>query len=170
MPYKTMPLHSGNQDKRPSWDTYFMQIVDAVSERATCDRGKSGALIVKDKRIIATGYVGAPSLAKDCYEVGHLFEERINNSGIVKQHCIRTIHAEQNAITSAARYGIALEAATLYCTMEPCFVCAKLIIASGIKRVVAKYKYHAAEDTRMLFKESDIIFDLLNDQILNYKS
>ncbi len=110
--------------------------VDEVAKRATCDRGKSGCLIVKDKRILCSGYVGSPPGFPHCDEAGHLLKKVINDDGSISRHCVRTIHAEQNAICQAAKYGIPLEGTTLYCTMEPCRVCAMLIISVGVKKVV----------------------------------
>ena len=123
---------------RPSWDDYFLSLVDQVATRATCDRGKSGCVVVRDKRIICTGYVGSPSGMPHCDEVGHDLKQVIDDDGTVRQHCVRTVHAEQNAIVQAARYGLRLEGTTVYCSMEPCRVCAMLIASTGIDRVVAR--------------------------------
>lgn len=156
------------QKSRPSWDEYFIELVDKVAERATCDRGKSGCVIVKDKRILCTGYVGSPPGLAHCDEAGHQLKKVINEDGSISQHCVRTIHAEQNAIAQAAKYGIPLQDTTLYCSMEPCRVCAMLIISVGIKRVVAKKKYHAAQDTRDLFKKADIELIVIDNRIEKY--
>ena len=153
---------------RPSWDEYFIRLVDEVAKRATCDRGKSGCVIVKDKRILCTGYVGSPPGLPHCNDIGHLIKKVIDDDTTVRQHCMRTIHAEQNAICQAARYGIALEGTTLYCSMEPCRVCAMLIISVGIKKVVAKKKYHAANDTRSLFNQAGIELIILKDKVNYY--
>ena len=93
---------------RPSWDDYFLKLVDEVGARATCDRGKSGCVVVRDKRIICTGYVGSPSGMPHCDDVGHDFKQVIDDDGTARQHCVRTVHAEQNAIVQAARYGLQL--------------------------------------------------------------
>ncbi len=156
--------------KRPSWDEYFMQIVDAVAQRATCDRGKSGAVIVKDKQILSTGYVGAPAGLPHCDEVGHLMMKYIDDSGKESMHCVRTTHAEQNAIVQAAKHGIAINGGTIYCTMEPCLTCAKMIINAGIKRVVAKKRYHAAQLTREFFKQAGVKLEVLNDEVMKYNN
>lgn len=105
-----------NQDSyvRPSWDEYFMEIASTVAKRATCDRGRSGCIIVKNRQILVTGYVGSPRGLPHCDDVGHLFKKTIHEDGSVTNHCVRTVHAEQNAITQAARLGIALEGGTLY--------------------------------------------------------
>ncbi len=117
---------------RPDWDDYFIDMMDTVATRATCDRGRSGCIIVRDRRIISTGYVGSPAGLSHCDDVGHLMKQVIDDDGTTRQHCMRTIHAEQNAICQAAKHGISLEGSTLYCKMEPCRVCAMLIISCGI--------------------------------------
>src|SRR3989344_2355826 len=96
-------------NKRPSWDEYFMQIAEAVGKRATCDRGRSGAIIVKDKHILATGYVGSPKGLPHCDDVGHLIKEVKHENGDITKHCLRTSHAEMNAICQAAKQGVSIE-------------------------------------------------------------
>jgi dCMP deaminase len=154
---------------RPSWDEYFLRLVDEVARRATCDRGKSGCVIVKDKRILCTGYVGSPPGFPHCNEAGHLLKKIIDDDGTERQHCVRTIHAEQNAICQAARYGISLQGTTLYCTMEPCRVCTMLIISVGIKKVVARRKYHAAQESRDLLKKAKIPLIVLENRYEDYQ-
>ena len=154
---------------RPSWDEYFIKLVDEVAKRATCDRGMSGCIIVKDRRILCTGYVGSPPGFPHCSEEGHLLKKVIDEDGTVRQHCMRTIHAEQNAICQAARYGIPLAGTTLYCTMEPCRVCTMLIISSGITKVVAKKMYHAAHETRKLFTKAGIELIVIEDTTEEYE-
>lgn len=156
--------------KRPSWDSYFLELVAAVAKRATCDRGRSGCLIIKDKRIICTGYVGSPSGLAHCDEVSHLLKKVVDDDGTIRMHCVRTIHAEQNAICQAARHGISLAGATLYCTMEPCRTCAMLIASSGIRRVVAANRYHAAQDTREIFATTGIILTLHSEEMMRYEN
>jgi len=153
---------------RPSWDEYFIGLVREVAKRATCDRGKSGCLIVRDKRIICTGYVGSPAGMPHCDEAGHLMKRVMDDAGAESQHCVRTIHAEQNAICQAARHGTALDGATLYCTMEPCRTCAMLIISTGIRRVVAERRYHAAQDTREMFQAAGVELSVLYDEVASY--
>jgi dCMP deaminase len=155
---------------RPSWDDYFIGLVAAVARRATCDRGKSGCIIVKDKRILCSGYVGSPPGLPHCDEIGHLLKKVIDEDGTVRQHCMRTIHAEQNAICQAAKYGISLEGTTLYCSMEPCRTCAMLIISAGIEKVVAQKKYHAGHDTRNLFKQAGIELIVMHDKVQHYNN
>jgi len=155
---------------RPSWDEYFMEITRAVALRATCDRGKSGSIIVRNKKIISTGYVGAPKGMKHCDEAGHLMKGVINQDGSETQHCIRGTHAEQNAIIQAALHGVSTNGATIYCKMEPCLDCAKAIINAGIVRVVAEKKYHKSELTRQFFKEADVELVVLSDDTEKYEN
>ncbi len=145
-----------------------MGLVEEVAKRATCDRGHAGCIIVKDKRIMATGYVGSPPGLEHCDEAGHLLRRVIDEDGTERQHCVRTTHAEQNAICQAARYGIALDGATLYCKMEPCRVCAMLIISVGIRRVVARRRYHAGQDTRDMLHAAGVELAVLEDAVEAY--
>ena len=138
---------------RPNWDEYFLNIVDSISLRATCDRGKAGCVITKNNRILVTGYVGAPSGLPDCSEVGHMLEDVIHVDGTKSTHCHRTIHSEMNGILQAARIGVSLEGSTLYCTMTPCMRCAMAIIQVGITRVVCKQKYQLSDVSEKLFKK-----------------
>jgi dCMP deaminase len=154
---------------RPNWDRYFLDLCEAVSKRATCDRGRSGCVIVKDKRIMTTGYVGAPSGLPHCDEAGHDMRKVLDDNGNVTQHCVRTLHAEQNAIIQAARFGIPLEGATLYCKMTPCRTCAMMIINAGIKRVVCEKRYHADEDTKQMLKQARVELTVLNDKVEKYR-
>ena len=109
---------------RPTWDEYFMDLANTAAKRATCDRGRSGCIIVRDKQVLVTGYVGSPKGMPHCDEVGHLFKKVYHEDNSITQHCVRTVHAEQNAICQAARRGIALNKGTLYCKMTPCRTCA----------------------------------------------
>ena len=161
-------LAKKRRDNRPGWDEYFLGIIQEVAKRATCDRGKSGCLIVKDKRILATGYVGSPAGMPHCDEAGHMLRDVIAPDGSMSKHCMRTIHAEQNAICQAARFGIPLEGAALYCKMEPCFTCAKMIVNCGIKRVICSGKYHAAAQSRDLFKNAKVELCLFSDKLICY--
>lgn len=154
---------------RPSWDDYFLKLVDEVAARATCDRGKSGCVVVRDKRIICTGYVGSPSGMPHCDDVGHDFKQVVDDDGTTRQHCVRTVHAEQNAIVQAARYGLQLEGTTLYCSMEPCRVCAMLIASSGVSRVVARRRYHAGGDTAEILSAAGITLDIIDDVVETYE-
>ncbi len=154
---------------RPSWDEYFMDLATAAAKRATCDRGRSGCVIVRDKQLLVTGYVGSPRGLPHCDDVGHLFKKLYHEDGRVTQHCVRTVHAEQNAICQAARRGIALDKSTLYCKMTPCRTCAMLIINCGIIRVVCEKKYHAGEESEELFKEAGIELVYFNNEVEKYE-
>ncbi|BCE00650.1 deoxycytidylate deaminase [Marinicellulosiphila megalodicopiae] len=153
---------------RPTWDSYFIELMQTIGKRATCDRGRSGCIIVKDKQIVTTGYVGSPPGLSHCDEVGHLMKKVVDDDGTERMHCMRTIHAEQNAICQAAKHGISLQDATLYCKMEPCRVCAMLIISCGIKRVVAEKRYHAAQESRDMFEKAGVILDVIEDEEEQY--
>lgn len=151
---------------RPDWDEYFISFLDVISKRATCDRGRSSALIVKDNRVLSTGYVGSPSGLPHCDNVGHQMFKVDNQQGLVSLHCYRTLHAEHNAILQAARKGYSVEGATMYSTMEPCRNCAMAIIAVGIIRVVAKSSYHASQESKQMFKTVGIELVTLDDNSL----
>lgn len=136
--------------ERPSWDEYFMTMArDVVSQRATCLRRKVGAVIVRDKRLLTTGYNGSPPGMPHCTEVG---------CWLVDGHCIRTIHAEQNAIAQAALHGISTANATIYVSAAPCINCAKLIIAAGITRVVYAEDYTDSYGEQIL-REKGILLE-----------
>lgn len=147
-----------------------MSIARAVGARATCDRGKSGAVIVRNKRILSTGYVGAPVGLPHCDDDGHLIKEVYDKDGKLHQHCVRTTHAEMNAIVQAARHGVSIEGGTVYCKMEPCLDCAKAIINAGLKRVVCEKKYHGAALSRDFFKQAKIDLVVLNDEFEQYEN
>ena len=125
---------------RPSWDEYFMKITDLVAERSTCLRRQVGAIIVINKRIISTGYNGAPKGLEHCLDIGCLHEKLHIPSGERQELC-RGVHAEQNAIIQAAGAGVDMEGATMYCTDSPCSTCSKMIINAGIKKLVLGKKY-----------------------------
>ena len=127
-------------DERPSLDEYFMRIAKVVSSRSTCLRKKVGAVLVRDKRILSTGYNGAPTGMKHCSEVGCLREQSHVPSGERHELC-RGVHAEQNAIIQAALHGVSIEGATLYCTHQPCILCTKMLINAKIRRVVFREGY-----------------------------
>lgn len=167
---KTIKKEKVVKYKRPSWDEYFIEIMHAVGARGTCDRGRVGSVIVKEKRLIAAGYVGAPSKCKSCDEIGHEMNVVDYGKGDVHQHCVRTAHAETNAIIQAARFGISTEGATLYCMMTPCYACAKNIINAGIIRVVSEKDYHAGKRSKEIFKEAGVKYELLNDVLVKYKN
>jgi dCMP deaminase len=153
---------------RPSWDEYFMEIARAVASRATCDRGKSGCVIAKNKQILVTGYVGSPKGLPHCDEVGHQMKTTVHEDGSQTQHCVRTTHAEQNAICQAAKLGVPIDGATLYCKMTPCTVCAKMIINAGIIKVVAEKRYHAGKESEEMFRTAEVELLILNDEVEKY--
>ncbi|MDC7126088.1 MAG: cytidine/deoxycytidylate deaminase family protein [Spirochaetales bacterium] len=153
---------------RPSWDEYFMEVANAISKRATCDRGRSGCVIAKDCQILVTGYVGSPKGLPHCDDIGHQMKKVLHEDGSISQHCVRTVHAEQNAICQAAKRGISIDGATLYCRMTPCRTCAMLIINCGIKRVVCEKKYHAGEESEKMFAEVGISLEYVDDEVLKY--
>lgn len=156
-------------DKRPSWDEYFMEVMEAISKRATCDRGKSGCVIVKNKQILVTGYVGSPMGLPHCDDVGHQFKKMLNEDGSISEHCVRTVHAEQNAICQAAKLGVPIDGATVYCRMTPCRTCAMLLINCGIKRIVCERKYHAGAESEEMLKKVGIDLEYVYDEVQQYK-
>lgn len=127
--------------QRPSWDQYFMLITRQVADRSTCNRAKVGAVIVRDKNILATGYNGAPAGLPHCIDVGCLIYESRTPSGDVEENCFRTIHAEINAIAQAAKNGASIRDGDIYITHTPCIHCFKVLINTGIKRVLYEKPY-----------------------------
>ncbi|MCL2557897.1 MAG: cytidine/deoxycytidylate deaminase family protein [Treponema sp.] len=154
--------------KRPTWDEYFMEVCDAISKRATCDRGRSGCVIAKDNRILVTGYVGAPAGLPHCDEVGHQFKKMLHEDGSITTHCVRTVHAEQNAICQAAKKGVPIDGATLYCRMTPCRTCAMLIINCGIVRVVCQRRYQDPSDSEAMLAAAGIALEYVHDETQKY--
>ena len=146
-------------ETRPSWDDYFMDMAELARKRTTCLRRGVGAVIVKDNRVIATGYNGTPKGITHCSETGCLREQLKVPSGQRHELC-RGLHAEQNAIIQAACTGASIEGATLYCTTQPCSICSKMIINSGIKRIVIKESY-PDELAESMIKESGIQVDVI---------
>jgi dCMP deaminase len=131
---KMRTLFGGNTLSRPSWHEYFMKIAHVVASRSTCIRRKVGAVLVRDKRILTTGYNGSPSGLKHCEDIGCLREEKKVPSGERHELC-RGLHAEMNALLQAAIHGVRVAGATLYCTSSPCALCSKMLINVGIERV-----------------------------------
>jgi dCMP deaminase len=155
---------------KPDWDEYFIGMLEAVSARASCNRGRSAAILTRNNRIISTGYVGSPVGLPSCDEVGHLIELRVMENDVIpflsceepnvclsinydkmSKHCVRTFHAEMNAILSCAKEGVSTLDATMYCTMVPCRNCAMAIIQAGIIRVVAAHPYQKSAETFEMF-------------------
>ena len=143
---------------RPTWDQYFMTITRQVAERSTCLRAKVGAVIVRDKNILATGYNGAPAGLPHCTYVGCLIYRSTTPSGDVEENCFRCIHAEMNAIAQAAKNGASIRDAAVYVTHTPCIQCFKVLINTGIKRIVydKPYKLHTLDE---LLRFSDVTMD-----------
>ena len=137
---KTDKISTGKKAKRPAWDEYFFQMAKLVSHRATCLRRKVGAVVVREKRILATGYNGAPSGLEHCLDVGCLRTKLRVPSGQRHELC-RGLHAEQNAIIQASLHGVSIKGSTLYVTNQPCIICAKMLINAGIKEVVIAEGY-----------------------------
>ena|SRR3989338_3165052 len=153
---------------RPSWDEYFLQMAELVGTRSTCNRGRAGTIIVKDKRLLSTGHSGSPIGLPHCDEVGHEMYTVTNEDGTTSQHCIRTTHSEQNAIVNAARFGVAIDGATMYSRMVSCYSCAKIVINAGIKRFVAVNDYHASNRTKKVFKQAGVKLEIINKEIEKY--
>ena len=143
-----------SKTERPSWDQYFMEITRVVSTRSTCLRRQVGAVIVKEKRMLTSGYNGAPQGLVHCLEAGCLREKLGIASGERHELC-RGLHAEQNAIVQAALHGVGIAGSTLYCTHQPCSGCTKMIINAGIRRIVYEYLY-PDELARQLLEEAGI--------------
>ncbi|MDD5644530.1 MAG: cytidine/deoxycytidylate deaminase family protein [bacterium] len=146
--------NSAGKIDRPSWDEYFMEIAQLVAQRSTCLRRKVGAIIVKDKHVLATGYNGAPSGLKHCLEIGCL---RIKNkipSGQRHELC-RGLHAEMNVIIQSAKFGIGIKDSVIYSTTHPCILCAKMIVNAGIKKVIIRENYPDREAVK-IFKEAGV--------------
>jgi dCMP deaminase len=155
---------SPSEYKRPSWDEYFMEVMDAISKRATCGRGRSGCVIARDSQLL-----GSPVGLPHCDDVGHQMKKMVHEDGSVTEHCVRTVHAEQNAICQAAKQGVALKGSTLYCRMTPCRVCAMLIINCGIVRVVCERKYHAGSESEEMFKTAGVTLEYFHEEVQGYE-
>ena len=156
------------EHERPTWDEYFTAMCRTVRLRATCDRGRNGVVIVKGKRILTTGYVGSPAGMPHCDDAGHIIKETKHEDGRISKHCLRTTHAEINAITQAAKEGISIDEGIMYTLLEPCLHCAKAIINSGIKKVICEKKYHEALDARDLFEKAGIEVQYLTNELMEY--
>jgi dCMP deaminase len=166
-----MTVPKADTYQRPTWDEYFMMVMDSISKRATCNRGRSGCVIAKDRQLLVTGYVGSPVGLPHCDDVGHQMKKVVHpeEDNRVTEHCVRTVHAEQNAICQAARRGISIEGATLYCRMTPCRTCAMLIINCGITRVVCERKYHAGAESETMFRQAGIQLEYVHEELQKYE-
>jgi dCMP deaminase len=132
---------------RPEWDTYFLTIARVVATRSTCDRANVGAVLVKEKRILTTGFNGSPAGLDHCDDVGHL---------MVDGHCQRTIHAEANAIIQAALHGVSTNGSTCYVTHFPCISCTKMLINAGVSRIVFADEYGDTSHSRMFLSQAGV--------------
>ena len=144
--------------QRLPWPDYFMNITYLVSERSTCTRRRVGAVAVKDKRILATGYNGAPAGVRTCVERGECLRKKLGIPSGTRHEMCYAVHAEQNAIIQAAKLGVNIDGSTLYCTHQPCILCAKMIVNAGIVRVV----YHSGypdEFALDIFKEAGVLVE-----------
>ncbi len=148
-----------NGVKRPDWDEYFLKMAYLVAERSTCLRHHVGAVIVRNKRILTTGYNGAASRVKDCMELGCLRNEKGIRSGERHEIC-RAIHAEQNAIIQAGLHGIDVSGSTIYCTHSPCILCAKMLVNARIKKFVTSGEY-IDKAFKSLFKEAEVDYETI---------
>jgi dCMP deaminase len=161
-------INNDLENKRPSWDDYFFEVANAVSKRATCDRGRSGCVIARDQQILVTGYVGSPTGFPHCADVGHQIKKITHENGMTTEHCMRTVHAEQNAICQAAKIGISISGATIYTRMTPCRTCAMLLINCGIKKVVCERKYHQGDESETMFAAAGVEIEYKFDEVQQY--
>lgn len=159
-------MEKNAKDKRVGIDEYFMKIAYVVSERSTCLRRKVGAVIVKDRHILTTGYNGAPAGVKDCLEIGTCLRDELKIESGKDKHICRAVHSEQNAIIQGAKFGVELKGATLYCTHNTCIICARMIINAGIKRVVTCATRHES-DFEALFNEAGIEYIMIQKPTMN---
>lgn len=150
-------------NRRPSWDEYFMDMAVLTAKRSTCLRRQVGAVIVKDKHIIATGYNGAPRRVPHCDEKGGCLRQQLNVPSGERHELCRALHAEQNAIIQAATLGQSIEGGTIYVTNQPCVICAKMIINAGIRRIVVKEGYPDELAVEIL-REAGLSIVMLEDQ------
>ncbi len=166
-----MEKKQDNKHIRPDWDQYFLNLLDPIAKRATCDRGRNGAIIVSEgNTILATGYVGSPPGQPHCDEIGHMMKTVTDENGNQSNHCVRTLHAEENAILQCAKDGVRIEGATVYVKMSPCYNCAMRIVRVGIKRVVAKKRYHADKLSMELFDSAGVKVDIVDNAVEEYEN
>lgn len=155
--------------ERPSWDEYFMEITRLVASRSTCLRRQVGAVIVKDKNILASGYNGVPSGISHCSDAGCLRERLKVPSGERHELC-RGLHAEQNAIIQAAKHGTGIEGAYLYCTTMPCIICSKMLINAGIRKVIYLEGYPDTLAEEMIRESGIAVEKFIRDEIAGVES
>jgi len=147
-----------NRSDRKSWDEYFMEIAEIVKTRSTCLRRQVGAVLVKDNRIITTGYNGAPTGLRHCTEIGGCEREHLGIPSGQRHELCRALHAEQNAVIQAAKIGVSTEGATAYITLSPCVICAKILINAGIKTIVYKDGYPDDMASKMLYEAGVAVY------------
>lgn len=152
------------EDKRPSWDEYFMGMAKLTAERSTCLRRQVGAVIVKDRHIIATGYNGAPRGLAHCGQLGGCLREQLKVPSGQRHELCRALHAEQNAIIQAATLGQSIEGASIYITHQPCSICSKMIINAGISRIVVDQGYPDELATNLLEEAGIKVVELKNEE------
>ena len=153
--YGVIRYYMDKKKKRPEWDEYFMEMTEVIGKRSTCLKRNVGALVVKDKHILATGYNGAPRGIKSCDEIGSCMREDMKIPSGQRHELCRGLHAEQNAIVQAALHGVGIAGATIYCTHQPCSACSKMIINAGIRRIVFEHPY-PDELARDLLAEAEV--------------
>jgi len=153
--------------KRPTWDEYFMKMAEVASERSTCLRRKVGAILVtRENRVIAVGYNGAPSGLPHCLDIGGCLREQLKVPSGERHEICRAVHAEMNAILVAARYGATTKNTTLYCTVFPCVICAKMLAQAGVTQIVYVDPYgdeESAAETKRIFAQAGVIWRKLKD-------
>lgn len=150
------------EDNRPSWDQYFMKMAELAASRSTCLRRQVGAVIVKERHVIATGYNGAPKGLPHCGEIGGCLRQQLGVLSGERHELCRALHAEQNAIIQAATLAQSIEGATIYVTNQPCSICAKMIINAGIRRIVVRDGYPDKMAQEML-KEANLAVEILKN-------
>lgn len=146
-----------------------MEIAKVVGTRSTCDRGRTGCVLTKNNQILVTGYAGAPRGLPHCDDAEHQLKIMRHEDGHESTHCLRTAHAEQNALTQAARIGVPVEGAALYCIMTPCSACAKMLINAGINRIVCAKRYHAGEESEEMFRYVGIELKFFEETVEQYQ-
>ncbi len=154
--------------RRLSWDAYFMNLALSAASRTTCDRGAQGCAIAKDNHILATGFGGSPPGFPHCDDDGHNLHKVTHRDGHSSEHCVNTIHAEDNAIIQVGVQGGGLKGSTLYCTMTPCFRCAMKIVRAGIVRVVCMFRYQEAEAGEKILEEGGVAFEYIQRDVQSY--
>ena len=151
-----------------TWDEYFLNVLDSISARATCNRGRAACIFVRDNIILSTGYVGAPRGFDDCDHAGHLIETTKHLDGREVEHCVRTVHAEQNAICNAALNGISLKGCTVYVSFTPCRVCAMMLVQLQTTRVVCNQKHSMATVGDEILRQAGIKVEYITTQQIKY--